>query len=146
MVEQVTEINGDNDEYYKNTKHGLSGMYKTDLFVLNKDTLSAGDAAVKRWNKLILEDGYSEIYFGYDSVLYFGLSADTLHKKIIMTSDKDSTEKYILTYNRLPDNRFVFSGVCRSDSIFAIFKRKQKNDYLLANRGFRWINEFPYNR
>jgi hypothetical protein len=146
MVGQVTEIAEDNDEYYKNTQHGLNGMYKTDLFVLNKDTLRAGDAHLKRWSRLILEDGYSEIYFGADSLRYYQLSADTVHKKIVMTSYKDSAEKYRFTYRALPDNRFVFSGVCRSDSIFATFKRKQKTDYLLVNRGFHWINETPYNR
>jgi len=145
MVGLITEIAGDNDEYAKNTSHGLNGMYKTDLFVFNKDTLQAG-AGLKRWNKLILDDSYSGIYVGFDSVQYFELSADTLHKKITMTSYKDSTEKYRLTYNVLPDNRFVFSGVCRSDSMYAIFKRKQVADYQLINRGFHWITEAPYNR
>jgi len=142
----ITDIFADDEEYYKDIRHGLNGVYKTDLFVLNKDTLLAGQDGLKRWNKLLLEDGYSGIYVGYDSVRYFKLSADTLHKKIIMTSYKDSTESYRFTYSVLPDNRFAISGVCKSDSIFATFKRKQKTDYELVNRGFHWINESPYNR
>jgi len=142
----ITDIFEDDSAYYKDIRHGLNGMYKTDLFVLNKDTLLAGHDGLKRWNKLLLEDGYSGIYVGYDSVRYFKLSADTLHRKIIMTSYKDSTESYRFTYTVLPDNRYALSGVCRSDSIFATFKRKQKTDYQLVNRGFHWINESPYNR
>lgn len=124
----------------------FDGVYKPEVFVANKDTLQTGKDEFKRWSRMIIDDMGAEITIGNDSLLYYNLSVDTLYKKITLINYDDSTERYALSYNLLPGNRFLLSGLYKSDSILATFKRKQKKDYLLVKRGFHWISEHQFMR
>lgn len=44
------------------------------------------------------------------------------------------------------DDIVEFSGKSGSDEFLVRVRRVRREDYLLVNRGFRWINERPYNR
>jgi hypothetical protein len=33
-----------------------------------------------------------------------------------------------------------------NDTMQVLLKKKDVKDYLLVNRGFHWVNEYPFNR
>lgn len=44
------------------------------------------------------------------------------------------------------DSTFTLFGKINNDSIFVRLKKKYAKDFLLKNRGFNWVNEYPLNR
>jgi len=141
IKEDLPSVNEPNAGRYAS----INGVYTPTLFVINKDTLRMADNT-KRWNKMILEDDYVLITAGHDSTMYFNLSADTTAKKIQIEDGNDPGLTYSLSYTSLPGNQFIFSGKFQSDSIVAVFNRKQQKEYTLVKRGFHLISEQAYMR
>jgi hypothetical protein len=51
-----------------------------------------------------------------------------------------------LTLEVLPEERLRLTGTTDGKAVEVTLKKRRREDYLLINRGFRWINEFPFNR
>ena len=49
-------------------------------------------------------------------------------------------------YRRRDDDRWELSWTEQSQENVAILRRLRREDFLLVSRGFRWINERPFNR
>lgn len=140
IIEEVQQIN----EYDK--KNGFEGLYKTDFFVFNKDTLAPLTTNTLRWDKLIIESGSSSITSMTNSNYYYQINIDSLNHTITLSDYNDSLKKYIFNYKIQTDNHLSISGFYMKDSIYAVFKKKTLNEFPLVNRGFNWINEYPFNR
>jgi len=50
------------------------------------------------------------------------------------------------TYMVLESGKIQLNGIYDSDTLEIILKKENINDNLLVSRGFRWINEYPFNR
>ena len=59
-----------------------------------------------------------------------------------MNSLVPSTISWVVT----DDRHVTLTGKLAGDSLVVQLKRLKPDDFLLMNRGFRWINEYPYNR
>lgn len=46
----------------------------------------------------------------------------------------------------IDDRHIRLSGDAGDQRISATLRRIDRDDFLLVNRGFHWINEFPFNR
>jgi uncharacterized membrane protein YphA (DoxX/SURF4 family) len=53
---------------------------------------------------------------------------------------------HTLKYAESDDGTMTLSGTLPSGDVVIQLKRLTREDFLLVNRGFHWINEFPYNR
>lgn len=51
-----------------------------------------------------------------------------------------------LSIKSLDDQHCVASGTVQGQPIEVNLRRLRREDFLLVNRGFRWINEYPFNR
>jgi hypothetical protein len=125
------------------TQHWIAGVYKPTLVVLDKDTLVTTQKD-PMWKKLMLEDGFAAIGTSMDSLKYF---KSILHEKdqtITFVSDKDSTEHYTLSYF-LEKGKLTLTGNWKGKTLNAQFIRKTQKDYILLNRGFHLIEEYPFN-
>ncbi len=119
----------------------INAMYKTTLFVLNKDTLPPLITNETRWDKIVIESDV--IYFfamrnGFENYL---IDVDTLNKTITKRPDGDTSVFFRFKYKNLPDNSFSVSGKFKKDSVYVTFTKKAVKDYPLVSRGFHWINE-----
>ncbi|NQX86162.1 MAG: hypothetical protein HRT67_09710 [Flavobacteriaceae bacterium] len=57
----------------------------------------------------------------------------------------DDTDTIILKYTT-NEHTFSFEATYKDDVIKATCTVIKKEDFLLMNRGFHWISEYPYNR
>lgn len=128
-------------------KLDFNGMYKADIFIANNDTLPPLTTDTLRWKQMSIQEEYVKVTTMADSsVRYFALF-DSLNKVLRIKSMSDTSEKYSFVYTKHPTTGYLtISGLYKRDSIFVSFKRKTLQDYLLVNRGFHWISEYPYNR
>lgn len=125
----------------------LEGIYSTEMFVLNNDTLPLNPMDSVRWKKMYIayKDGINVItkentYSWYNSTI------DSLQKSIVLRKNDDSVIVYAKFNYDLKKDTLFLNGTIRSDSVKIIFSRKTKKDYPLLNRGFHWVSEYPYNR
>ncbi len=120
----------------------LYGVYKTELFVLNNDTLSLSDST--RWNELIIDKLRGRIRCNGDKRLPVTLKVDTLKRQLKITRSTDNWTD-IFMYTDSPEC-LCLKGKLKNDSVSIRFQKIAVDNFLLVNRGFHWINEFPLNR
>lgn len=76
----------------------------------------------------------------------FTTTIDTITRDIVLreiTDDTKSTSKTeYFRYQKTKNGLILYT----KDSLEISLKRKTKDDFLLTNRGFHWINETPFNR
>ncbi|WP_093021248.1 hypothetical protein [Pustulibacterium marinum] len=156
-----TSMISDNLERQKNygdasPKPAMYGIYEMNDFVMNNDTLAPSVLDSVRWRYLVLEKGNGAKIFHMNSKSYLDLEhytteVDTNAHEITLLKYKDSIPRAILNYEKLDSTHYAFEGFYRNkqdikDSIKLKTTRTDESDFLLMNRGFHWVNEYPYNR
>ena len=123
----------------------MDGVYKTDLFVIENDTLPSLTSDSVRWKSLIISKGISAVTKMTDSAEKYNVTIDSISKTIMFVSKSSSDENYKLKYSQESD-KFRFEGLWKGKKMLALFSKKNYNDYPLINRGFHWITDTLYNR
>lgn len=128
-------------------KPKLYGLYNVDLYIKNNDTVPPLMTDSVRWKQFVIEwEGYARVNHMTNRATTFTTKLDTVLRKIDLTTRKDTTIKCSFIYDYSNPDQFNLKGVIQSDSVSIFMTKKNLNDYLLMNRGFHWINEYPFNR
>lgn len=131
----------------KAPKPPLYGMYEVETFVHNGDTLPPLRTDTLRWHKLVI--GYRDramVRTVSDSVRSFEFKVNTQQQSIRMTPQRDTLQKFKLTYEQPSKEQLILRGQSKRDTLLIKMRTIDRNSFLLVNRGFHWINEFPFNR
>lgn len=141
--------------YYQNSqKYGdtapkppLYGIYNIERFKVNAIEYPPLTTDSLRWKQLIISvPGNIRIATMRDSTTWMALKVDTIKKLATLTSFRDSTNIYELSYTEPDKDHLVFAGMNKKDSVYIETRRFDLNKFRLISRGFNWINEYPYNR
>ena len=124
----------------------LYGAYEADLFVQNGDTLAPLVTDSIRWRYLILDYvDQASIFTMNESLFRFASQIDTLSQTITFSAHQTPFRRDILSYIPKQEGLHV-QGVFEGDTVQVTFTRHGPEDLNLLSRGFRWVNERPYNR
>lgn len=125
----------------------LEGAYTTRLFVLNTDTLPYAIHDSVRWNKMYIayREGINVIR-KENEFSWYNNKLDTAQKTMLLHTYNDTSAAYAQFRYTVQNDTLLLQGHIKGDSTTILFTRKTKKDYPLLNRGFHWINEYPYNR
>ncbi|MGJ8666162.1 MAG: DoxX family protein [Patiriisocius sp.] len=129
----------------KAPKPALFGIYTLENFIVNQDTLSQMSADSIQWKRFIVDKYSTQIQFKNDENSYWKKEIDTIEKTLKLSSWNDSTNLYDFKY-KFQDSILKLDGMYRNDTLYIELKLKDINDYLLINRKFNWVNEYPFNR
>ena len=77
--------------------------------------------------------------------LYYKVEEDSITNKITFSPSGNTSEAFDFNYTTT-EKTLEFSFIHKNDTISGQTKRLGKEDFLLTNRGFHWISEYPYNR
>lgn len=127
----------------------LWGVYEVERFVKGNETLPPLTTDSVRWKKLAISSFTgSRVYHMTDSVSRCFLTLDTVKQTLLMKWASDTSRKYMFRYTQLDSVHYRLNGVLGSDSLLIDLRRTKSKpeDFLLMGRGFRWINETPFNR
>lgn len=146
-------------QYYQNTyvqnEKQVSpvphGMYETDVFVKNGDTLPILAKDSLAWKDFIFEKSRSYVTVNSADTLLskryrrgmFYYKADTLQKTMdcYKYSMDDSIHLFTLKYRLLNDENIELHTKINNDSLY--FKlRKNNHKFRMANREFNWITDY----
>lgn len=128
-------------------KPALYGAYTVKSFVVNRDTVPPLTTDSTYWKHLIIQWGeYAQIRFLNDSTRGYSMTIDTVARTLYLKQRLDTTNKSLLVYSMVDEKNMLLKGTIKTDSVAILLNRKTDKDFRLMNRGFRWINEYPYNR
>lgn len=139
---QQNKVYGDNA-----IKPKFYGIYNVQYFIRGHDTLPPLITDSTRWRRLIIgAHGNAGMAMMNDSIQYFDLHADTIKRKLEFITTSDIKDTIMLNFKVLkPDTLFV-SGIWLKDSIKVRLIKYDMKKFRLINRGFHWVNEYPFNR
>ena len=122
------------------------GLYEITYFERNNKAITADENNTNRWKYIIIEwEGLIQIQTMDHSKLYYKTEIDSLTNSLKLKSYNDASDTFNLKLiNTGPT--FRVDAVFKGDTIKAFGNTKQKEDFLLMNRVFNWINEYPFNR
>lgn len=124
----------------------LYGLYTVDTFIMNQDTLPPLTSDTLQWKELHIERvGSARVKYMNNRALGLSATLDTTARSLELMS-RDSSKRYAFQYYIPEADQLRLTGNMDQDSVTIIFKRQDKDDFLLMNRGFNWINEYPFNR
>ena len=65
---------------------------------------------------------------------------------LALTRREEPSKKYELAYSEPAPDRLVVNGSIEGQTVRASLRKVPVPQFLLVDRGFHWINEYPYNR
>jgi hypothetical protein len=125
----------------------LYGTWETEEFLRNGVALPALLSDSVRWRAAIVDrGGIFAVRSMSDAVQVWRLAEDTAARTITLTAPQDSTRRWVLAFERPDPERLVLSGSLAADTVRVTLRYRDPSGALLASRGYRWINERPFNR
>ncbi|MDP9080869.1 MAG: DoxX family protein [Bacteroidota bacterium] len=135
-------------EYGENAKKPpLYGLYNVEGFEMNKVIRPPLTTDTIRWNKFwVSYAGGFSIRRMNDSSKYYPAQIDTVKHRIVVNLASDTTRVYTLNYSFEKPDILVLKGNWKQDSVLIRMHRQDPKNFRLLNRGFHWVNEFPFNK
>lgn len=81
-----------------------------------------------------------------ESFVRHGASIDMQSKTLVITNDQDKNWKANFTFARPIPDQMTLNGNMDGRAVHMQLQRTDRNQFLLVNRGFHWIQEYPFNR
>jgi len=126
------------------TKSEFYGIWESQLFIKNNDTLAPLLTDSYRWRYLIVNfKKKAAVKKTNDSIDRYHFEINKEQEEIIFRHEKDSTPHRFL-YKFYDTERLNLRGILDGDSLYIQFKRKPETSFRLLNRKFHWVNESNY--
>lgn len=123
----------------------LYGVYQVTNCTINGDTLT-DYRSDRLWKEMIIQrEGGLRIRTMNGQSSYYQTDIDTAAQIISMTSTSGQSDPFDLTYTKT-ESTLDYTFIQEGDTISGQTNRLGQEDFLLTNRGFHWISEFPFNR
>jgi uncharacterized membrane protein YphA (DoxX/SURF4 family) len=123
----------------------LNGQYEVETFILNNDTLPAIQTDTRRWKGMMIRDKIIELESMDGASASWHFLGNVGYRRIVIHSPELSTAGNF-TF-RADSTRIVMEGTLNSDTLtITARKKKEGSQFLLVERGFHWVNEYPFNK
>jgi hypothetical protein len=125
----------------------LSGMYKVQSFEINHVPVLPLLTDSTYWQKVFVSpypEGRSRIIMANEKIENYTIKAYTATHQIDIHATADQTPN-LFAYEQPDSVSLTIKGIWRQDSLTVYLKKADAN-YLLMNRGFHWVSEYPFNR
>jgi len=139
------------EQYYgAATKSPLQGLYEVKEFTLNGEKKTYDEFTIKDWKYIGIERKTNAMIQLFDSSRkWMKLEVDEEAKKMTLVDSRNEDKTYVFDYYAGDNKDFFLKGLIdEKDTLSIKLKRSEdfRRKFLLTNRGFHWISEFPYNR
>jgi hypothetical protein len=125
----------------------LYGIWNVEEFEVDGEVKPPLMTDKDRWRRVVFDNPRTfSLQLMSDSRSRFGLELDANKKTLALTKRDDPNWKTTLNYERIDPEKLTIDGTFDGKKIRARLQRVEPSQFLLINRGFHWINEFPFNR
>jgi hypothetical protein len=119
----------------------LYGIYKTDLFIRNRDTVPPLQTDSLRWKQLVIDGGAWKqsgmIELNTDQKIFYTIKADTIKHVLQIHGLGDTVNVYTFHFDWPAAERLFIEGKWRKDSIKVYLTRYDLQNFKLNNDRFR---------
>ena len=123
------------------------GIYEVERFAVNGEPRPAVPMDAKRWRRVIVnENGGVTVQTMNDAVTRYRTKDDPAKHSFELSTIYSPYDKTWLTYSQPSPDELTLEGVYAGDTIAARLRKVPLPSFLLTERGYHWINEYPYNR
>lgn len=129
-------------------KPALYGLYEVESFTRDGQVLPPLLGDPVRWRYMAV-NRFSRVTFRLmdDRLQRFGMEHDPSKSTVTLTEGpEDAQKKMVLTYTQPDAEHLVLQGTFQGAPLEARLKKVDESKHLLVNRGFNWIQEYPFNR
>jgi hypothetical protein len=100
-----------------------------------------------QWRRLVLSHPqWSAVQSMPGTMSYYKLQFDHAENQLTLTTIQDPSHNFVLSVTHPSTDILLIEGEFASHKIAARLRRLDESKFLLTNRGFHWISEFPFNR
>ncbi|MEM7367799.1 MAG: DoxX family membrane protein [Bacteroidota bacterium] len=142
LVGSITQL-----QFMKNRKPLFHGLYEVESFERNGEIIPPLTTDSTRWDKIAIDfKNRASIRTMNGKTRWYSFEPDTTDQTIAYHLTSDTVNVYTLGYSWPDSNQFVLEGITDGDTLRIVTTQKTKDDFLLTNRGFHWVNPYPFNR
>src|ERR1700690_2118419 len=128
-------------------RSALYGIWNVDQFAIDGQLRSPLLTDGGRWRRAIFEFPTRMAFQRMDDS--FARCAATLNVKdntLELTRDDDKNWKANFRFQRVAENQLTLDGNMDSHKVHIQLQLVDRKPFLLVNRGFHWVQEYPFNR
>ncbi len=128
----------------------LAGVW--DVVELTRDGASVPPLTTdaSRWRQVVIESQFGSKRFVArtmdEKLTWFGIEIDATAHSIQLTPRVKDPQAVTLAYSQPAENELALTGPLDGHATTMRLVRRDPKEFLLTNRGFHWVNEFPMNR
>jgi uncharacterized membrane protein YphA (DoxX/SURF4 family) len=121
----------------------IHGLYEVETFSRNGHEAPPLLTDAARWHWLYVQTSEFTVVLMNDDRNYYEARQDPATNIVTLSTGED---KSVFTYSWSDTNHLVLRGSVANDAYEVRLRKVAASDFLLLNRGFHWINEYPFAR
>jgi uncharacterized membrane protein YphA (DoxX/SURF4 family) len=128
-------------------KSALYGIWNVDELSIDGQIRSPLTIDYDRWHRVIFD--FPEaigLQRMDDSFVRYGASIDVNAKMLRLTKSGDKNWKGNFSFERVAPDQLVLDGEMGGHKTRMRLQLIDRNKFLVVNRGFHWVQEYPFNR
>jgi len=134
-------------DYNDSMRTPLYGVWTVEDLTIDGRARDAQTAEDLQWRRLVFDyPTVLSIQLSSGSLSRYWLELDAAHKTLALTKRGAPNWKAALAYGRPAADRLTLEGTFGSHRLQASLRRGDRSKFLLLNRGFHWVSEYPFNR
>jgi uncharacterized membrane protein YphA (DoxX/SURF4 family) len=134
-------------DYYDSMRSPLYGVWTVEELKIDGRARDEQAAEDLQWRRLVFDyPTVLSIQLSSDSRRRYWLKLDAAHKTLELTKRGDPNWKSTLAYGRPAADRLTLEGTFGGHRLQASLRRGDSSKFILMNRGFHWVSEYPFNR
>jgi len=128
-------------------KSALYGIWNVDEMSVDGQPRSPLLTDKDRWRRMVSDfPTFMSFQRPDDTFAGYGSAINEKEHTITLTKAADKNWKATLTYTRPALDRLVLAGSMDGHQVEMKLKLMDRDKFVLVNRGFHWINEYPFQR
>lgn len=125
----------------------LYGIWNVDQMSVDGQVRPALLTDQDRWRRIVFDSpAFTNFQRPDDSFSTFRSAIEDQSKTVTLTKPADKNWKANFTYSRPAPDQLVLDGTMDGHKIHMQLKLMDRDKFMLVNRGFHWINEYPFQR
>ena len=124
----------------------LYGIYETREFIYDGTVIPESGEPNERWRRFVFTEYGANVELMNGRRVYYTFTSSLQDRELKLTWRGNPPVQVELTVERPAPNVLKLSGPWYGHTVAVELKYIDENEFPLLKRGFRWINEYPYNR
>jgi hypothetical protein len=128
-------------------KSALYGIWNVEQMSVDGQPRSPLFTDKDRWRRVVFDfPTFMSFQRPDDTFTGYGSAINEKDHTIALTKPADKNWKATLAYTRLAPDQLVLAGLMDGHQVEMKLKLQDRDKFTLVNRGFHWINEYPFQR